>query len=506
MAERLQLPIPMWRAQYQLLGGHRRVVSIAVVYVAALITGFFGVKQLMPKTPTASYISGTLMALTGLQFLMALLAGCNAVHRAMLRDFQTRMLESHRLTPMSNSAVVLGYLFGSTLQHLLMITITAGFGAILVVVGGFNLSDWIMGNVLLLSIALMLWAVAVFLGLRPAKPVNPAPIVVVIALLSYPAGFVPTAGMMLGSYSAFLAAAMLSGNMINMGPAALALSVLNVILAGFWASAAAAKYRRPELPALGAARGLILLGLALVYGIGGAAVIRAFGYRNLVAGLEDRDTVTYIWAITLGASLLIAVVPVVGAGHSQRLIAQGTKPRSRLDLTPDWVAALIATVMICLVGIVVGWPLWRNLIRMTPNSAGNAWTSLFPWYVTAWGVTGTVCLTALLAARGLYALTARWLKSGAVAGTAFLLFYWTAPVITDLVRTELVSNYGKHVTQSWLVAMSPPGALGAVWLGLDISLWPGLLFQIALAVALTLLARQGSGNHGPGNAAVGGPG
>ena len=71
----------------------------------------------------------------GIQAALLVLHGCNAIHRVLLRDYQTRMFESHRLTPMSNHAVVLGYLIGGGGHPLMMFGVNLVFGTILSFLG-----------------------------------------------------------------------------------------------------------------------------------------------------------------------------------------------------------------------------------------------------------------------------------------------------------------------------------------------------------------------------------
>ncbi len=507
MGERFQLPIPMWCAQYQLLGGHRKIVTVSVVYAAALVAGFFGFKQLAPGVAMGPYMSYALNLLTCIQMLVALLAGCNAVHRAMLRDFQTGMIESHRLTPMSNVTVVAGYLFGSTAQLVAVFLITAAFGAVLVVASGFPISDWILGHLLLFSTAVMLWSVAAFLGMNPRKPLTPTPFLVVAALMCVPASFVPAAGMMAGVYAGFLSISMLMGNAMAVAPAALALMTVNFVQAAFWISAAAAKYRRPDLPALNATRGLVLLALALAYGVGGLVLLEALDYRRLMPWSDSPGTTAIEWAVTLTASLLIAVVPVVGAGECRRLIARGAMPRHRSDRIPDLIVILLATALICGVSAGVGLTIWTGLIRppLAPDLVDRSVGGLSAWMphgVGVWPLTATVCVTALLAARAVFALTARWLKSGPVAGVVLLLIYWAVPLIGDAIRAELAADYRSGTTHSWLLTLSPPGMLAAIWMDLKVSLWPGLLFQIGLAALLSLLPTVRRGGRGTPTASL----
>lgn len=165
MSERLRLPLPVWQLQYQLLGGSRRLIALLVGSVAILTIAIVATHRLS-QMPFIRISRPVLMFLAGIQMFVTVLAGCNAIHRAMLRDYQSKMLESHRLTPMSNLAVVMGYLLGAPLHTIALFFVFTATGAVVSRFGGRPVDVWIFGNLLLLSGTMMLWSGAVFLGMR----------------------------------------------------------------------------------------------------------------------------------------------------------------------------------------------------------------------------------------------------------------------------------------------------------------------------------------------------
>ena len=66
MSERLRLPLPVWQLQYQLLGGHRRMIIIFVSAVCVLAIAILGTHRLVGK-PFAAIGGYVLWFLTGLQ-------------------------------------------------------------------------------------------------------------------------------------------------------------------------------------------------------------------------------------------------------------------------------------------------------------------------------------------------------------------------------------------------------------------------------------------------------
>jgi len=168
MEQPVQLPLPMWRVQYQLLGGRRRMMAIVLVTTTLLIVGIIAIRRLMLRDPFPAVATRVLTLLTVIQVLVTVLGGANAVYRALLRDYQTKMNESHRLTPMSGIAVSVGYLFGSTMQ------ITALFAVFTVVGAGVSLfarlpvGPWLLSNLILFNGAITIWAATVFSAGHPA--------------------------------------------------------------------------------------------------------------------------------------------------------------------------------------------------------------------------------------------------------------------------------------------------------------------------------------------------
>ena len=64
MGERIQLPIAIWRLQYNLLGGNRRMIGVTGVYALALIVGAYGCRRLLWDEPLAD-VAGTLIKVVG---------------------------------------------------------------------------------------------------------------------------------------------------------------------------------------------------------------------------------------------------------------------------------------------------------------------------------------------------------------------------------------------------------------------------------------------------------
>ena len=486
MGERLQSPIPMWRVQYQLLGGHRRLTLISLIYATLVIAGVLGLRRLWYSEPLSIVLPWLLNGLCGIQILIVVLGGCSAVYRATLRDYETRMIESHRLTPMSNITVVLGYLFGSTVQTVALFLINCAVGAVMTAMGGFPLGDWFYGNLLLLSGAIMLWAMFVFSGMRLAKPINPGPVLLGIALFSMGLLIVPGGGLMLGAYAVLLAFWTITGMVAVTGPAVIIVASISVFLTCFWLFVAAAKYRRPDLPALNASKGLFLLVFWLVIAIGGIVAFDLVTRRSMPAFHDDELTLIQ-WIATMTGSLIMASIALSSAVSCRLLVIRGASPRGWSDRVPDWAVVMLAVLLIGLLSATIGITVWPDLV--VPGSVG--FFEGASEYVRAWAITLGACALALLSVRGALVFAHSALKSPGLLVGLFVLFTWAGPPLGDYIRAELFRAPRDPFTVSWLLGCSPVGTIVCVWSPpVEVPLWPGLLVQLLIAAFCTLVARR----------------
>jgi hypothetical protein len=484
MRERFQLPLPMWRAQFQLLGGHRRLSAILGVCAVLLIAGTVAIRRLSPGQPLPVIAGWVLTFLTGLQVLVVVLGGCNAVYRGMLRDFETKMIESHRLTPMSNTAVALGYLFGSTLQVTSLFVLFAAFGALLSFIASLPVLNWVLGNLVLLAGGLALWSAAVFAGMGPQKPFNTAPVVIGVAALSMPIAFVPGAALLFNTYTVFVAIRMLTSTGLVVVPAVVMPAAVSLVFALFWLSAAAIKYRRPDLPALNASRGLALLVWTLMIGTLGVAALGWVAGAAL-GSVSDPDLLPAQWIATMIGGLLLAAIAVAGAVKCRMLIARGAAARDWSDRISDLLTVVLAALLICLIMAAVGTSTWSKLLGVC---APKCWGDRVVLY--AWSYSACACLLALLTVRSLFELAHTRFKSPKAFAHLVVMVLWAFPPAVDMFRAEYLREFRGGAVYSELMGCSPVGTIVATWSQLDARLGPGLVFQLVLAVALIVLAKR----------------
>ncbi|MEK6799009.1 MAG: hypothetical protein AABZ12_08605 [Planctomycetota bacterium] len=481
MGERFHWPVPMWVVQYQLLGGHRRMGGVLAISTAVLVVGFAGFRRLLLDMPLATVAGGTLKTLAFLQCGGLVLGGCGAVHRAILRDFETRMLESHRLTPMSNIAVALGYLFGSTLQITSLFLLVTVFGVVLSLIASLRVDVWLTGSLLIASGAAALWSASVFVCTRLTKPPSPVGILVGLSILGN-VGLVtvPGLGFLLCAYPVVLGCMMIQGVPGPTVPpaAVVGMLVVDAILTMFWLSCAAAKYRRPDLPALGAVRGLTLLTLWLVLGMIGLVAFRA------VVGALGRSSgnpvqLDFQWAGTLVLSLVVMLWPIQGAVECYVLARRGTRLRGKADRVPAGVVAMLAAALIVGTSVLFGGDIWAQLPSATLSSAGA---------VMAWLLTGLAFLSAALFAYGVLLAAVSLLKSPKIAAGMVLALVWVVVPLADAAFAEAMRQYPHAFQLSVLFGMSPVGTLIALWMDVPApQLGLGVAVQFALALTSVLM-------------------
>jgi hypothetical protein len=455
---------------------------ISLVTAAVLVVGIAAIRRLMHLEPFPFIASVVLNIIVGMQLLVIVLGGANAVHRALLRDYQTKMNESHRLTPMPGFAVCLGYLFGATLQ------VTALFVVFTIVGVGVNLvarsspGHWLLGNLILLNGGITVWAAAIFGSIRLEKPFSPAPIIVGIAALTVPICYLPGAGLVLSVYSALIGVWIAIGGLALPTPAVLMVAVVNVVFTVFWLLAAARKYRRPDLPALNACHGLILLVLALVVSLTGLAAVQRSGWAGPTS-IAGPGFAQGQWVATMIGALVIACVAVGGTVKCRVLVRNGTAPRDWSDRVPGLVTALVATALICVLMASLGAPIWRVLAGPSPSGDGVLMS-----LTAAWSSTVAACLLALVTIRSVFELAYLRFKSGNLMVGLFVIVAWGLAPIADVIRAEYFRVGNEAAVYSWLLGCSPFGTISIIWCGAPVVIGPGLLVQTALLVLLAYVA------------------
>jgi len=484
LRERLQTPFPILFVQYHLLGSTRRFAAIAAAYTGCVILGILVYKRSRPMTDWSVIAGYVLYVLPVVQTGILVLGSLGALHKALMRDHQTAMIESHRLTPMSNVAIALGYLLGPTLQISLLFGVNLVMGAVLFLVAAQPLWQWVAGNLILYNGMLTVWSMMVFMGVGKTKPTASVGIFVAVGMFSNLfILLLPGAGLMLGVLPVMCGLLLMLGTatITGLGVILWVPVAVNLTLTVYWLLAAASRYRRPDLPALNAARGGILLLLWLVFtGVG-----MVFYQRVVKSGVAVPEAPADVqWISALISSLLVAIVPLAGSAICSQRIRQGAAARGWTDRVPDWLVAVVCAPLLCGVLGVIASEVWRPLIATGAAAGGSdADIALF-----VWGMTLAAAALFLLTVLGLLRAVC-WSNRGMrVIALIIAIVGLAGPPVVDGVLTALQHEFGYAPDPSWVFGCSPAGTIIAVWSSMNTPLAPGLGVQAAAAIGALAVA------------------
>ena len=292
---------PFYWLHLRISGSARTNVVIVSVF-AAVIIAFYSISFSIVDRNDAPSLNGTwLMIMTLAQAAFLLLLGPAAVRRAVQRDFDNGMIESHRLTPMSNLKVVLGYLSGAPVQAEMLYAVSLLFGiyfasryALSPGLGGVvGLQATLLGVCFaqgcLLMLSLMICSMILLSALATRGKANVIGIMVVVCLFGgwMAIAFVPGLSLLLGIMSGTVLFTVITKGQTGGDPSVIAAAALLQLLFSLIAlRAACGQLRGLDKPLFSIRLGLLLLlvwGFTLVGGDAtGSALRRAlFGMVRL---------------------------------------------------------------------------------------------------------------------------------------------------------------------------------------------------------------------------------
>jgi len=471
VADAIAVLNPIWWVQFRLQGGAPKLISYSLGWAGILVAGTFAARYFLPDEPIAAFCDGEIYVLTVIQAIILIAGGCNGTYRALVRDIERNMFESHKLSPMTARAVIVGYVLGPNIRFIALYLLGAIFGAIVIHRGTIGLDEWLLGNVFLLVVAPMTWTATVLLGIGRKKPVNPTGIVFIILVTGFIQVLVPALGIFTGFYAGMAGTSLMAGSRRVPPNGLFVLAITTLGITAIWLQAAARKYRRPDLPAFGTFRafGLLIIWLATTI----VAMIAMFGSSDFGLGLvpvERSDEFrAMVYGANFGISLLIALFPIAAAVDAR---CHPRKYASRT--TPSGALLPVVAPAICVV-----------LLFALPASNPTLPTFSASAYAFA------AAAAALIAIEGIFTL--RYARSRATATmiVLFIAIAWCLPVVSDLIYSEMTAvNDFSPPTLSVLSGFSPIGAMIEMFRPAGIDLRPGLAFQTALAIVLALWGRR----------------
>ena len=481
-------------SHFRLRGGWQRVLSITIVY-GALMGGLIMLSVRVDPSSAASTLQGWMIGLLALQVGVLLLVGGSAIVREVRRDFTSKMIESHRLMPVSGVEAVAGYILGAVPQAVSLAFVNLFLGIVTVSGSTSTLSHWLLANVVLGAYSVFAWVLLAFLATWTPSAVG---LFMGFALACYVNGY--------SGLALLPGLALLSGPVLNDSIFAILSSggakwtsahqislTAQVAAMIFFYIGATRKYRREDVVAFGPWLGLALL-------VGWIVVS--------MTGLLNRDILGPSWMRRSGmrhdvqviasvlATILVGLVPLGSAAWLQarwqrrRSLGDPYLPRRPVDTNAT---GLLAAGMVAALAVVAGQPISKQVM----NQAGQIITVLVtPGHehvIDAALRTGMVAAAFFVSIGYLLRILYRVGTNGRLLLIVYTFALWIAPLAFDMIRHSVSAEDPTTNPLTWISGCSPLGAMILVWATMDesISSDPGLAVQACLAIGWVVLFHLG---------------
>lgn len=457
---------PLAWGQFQLRGGWKSFWSTTIGYSVVVGAGLLLVVRLSDGAPGSLF--GLKTAFTGLQAGLLVLFVATRVSTAIRQDHTSRMIESHRLMPMSPAQAVMGYLIGPSAQPLSICAANVLLGVGLCAAVGSPVIIWLTVNVVLLLFGMFGTVLSAF-GAFSGRPGGAA-----VGWIGSLVGLVNffTIGSILPAVNV-LATPLLGTSIFNMSVAgrdAVATyapsTVFQLLIAGVCFAAACRRYRRDDRPGLGWDLGLALLAAWV------ATSAFGIGHWNLFEPSVMRgrsvDAASQFLGSTFSA-MLLALVPLAGSAW---LSADWDKRRAAGDPAPGRRPPAPPVVAVAAAAIVL------LLVLVAPVPASPTGRSTDAALLTA-GVLVSFALAASYVLRVLARVTGKLL----FPLLAWLMLTNFLPILADYFRWWLKGLPDEPMLGA-ASAFGPIGALIQIWTADPAVASPGIAFQILLAAGM----------------------
>lgn len=440
-------------AHWKVRGGWRNTLLTTGAYAGIVILIILLTVRSDPRGAPqilSGWRMGLLMLMGG---LLVFLAG-SRVSAAVRSDITNRMIESHRLMPVSPFIAITGYLWGPTAQSVFMAAATFIIGLVVVMQAGIPADSWMGSTVILLEFAVFFWVVMAFLA---SIVKSPAAVMIIGAFLTMSSQLIILA--IAPGVLTFLTP--FTGNtafQVRRGGFELPWTLVFSWCVHLWVAialyiGAARKYRRSKDSALGILPGLMLLAGWLV-----ASAFAVINLESLVMayrmGREDTFELNFMgtfWvAIVLALIPISNAIPMRGAGWRMPLVA------------------LVAAMMIWPIGFV-----WSDRVDHLPRTL--AFTAL-------------IAAGFLLSCGYILSFAHRFSIRGWIPILIWLCLLGAAPLVVDSILWGMRDTNRDYV-MSEIAGLSPAGALAIVWFGAtDASAMPGLIAQLIITAIWAAIA------------------
>ena len=469
---------PIWWGQFRLMGGAGRVGIRTGLYAGFVLLAFLAANRLS-RAPV-SVVADRALYFAGLaQLIMILPWWGSRIHKAVVSDTEGKMMESHRLSPMTGLSAVLGYMIGPGLQIACLCLVNLIAGVVFCALSGTLMTVWLTGHVYILFVAAFVWSGTALGSLCLGKGASLIPFLFVLLILPTRQGLelIPGLGLICGTEMIGYCYSVAVGGGSSGLPAgvgwSLAVQILVILL---WLRGAARKFERPDLPAFSVEWASLMYAGWLVVAVVGLDRAKELKLPLTFFAVKP----SWQLAATLVASLVFLIVPLRSAAiESQRWLEQHRELAGDKPLAPT----LVGLVLALATAILLAWlPAWSEYRRFEPGVIERLFEVLL------WTTAGVVLVGVSLAALYRTACAAR-LKKIDTPVIIYVILVWAAlPIADSIIQAyqEAASlHYEAHLTA--LTACSPAGGLIAVWRAEPLIIWEGLVFHAALCLGLVVL-------------------
>ncbi|OWY72600.1 hypothetical protein B7486_06680 [cyanobacterium TDX16] len=481
---------PLGWAQLMLLGGWKRLGAVAALTAAGIIVCSMMIYRAVNPN-LSSFAQSAVGVLMMCEAVLLFFIASGQIKKALLRDFTTDMITSHRLSAMSGYTAVFGYVTGPITQilsmsaviwvamHVFISMVTPGVGAGRAAM----LAIPSVLYAIMLCAAATLWSLGVLIGLSTRGKAGVIGVVVFLAISNNTSMFKVVPGL----YVLFPLTEIVTNNIATAGsiafdaPALLASGLIQTTLTLVFVIAAARKFHRDDVPAFTPILAHILLAICSLT----CAV--AFKYwRPSALGVIRVDFAIdpgNQMLMTLASLALLSLLPVaVGASSEARWAKRAAAdaqfaPRRP---TPFYASAASATAIALGIMLVVTGKTFHGQLKevtglsLAPNSAMTMALAFFLAMVTMSGLL-----------RYCYGIG----MGGLTIGSFAIALLWLAPLLAEAAWAVLMDRHSSQ-EYSMLFTMSPIGTWAAVLKKLNAPVTSGLAVQGAFAVGALMLAHR----------------
>lgn len=485
---------------YELNGGRRRHLAFALVYLALIVFGAaISFRSVTPKEYGSVY--NVWFAITsGVAALMLIVVAPFLIRGAVVRDVNAGMLESHRLTPISRTGFVVGYLLGATSQATVLYVLSA-VASLYFLIRNANslgvtpqtlLGGWIALQAGAACLALMAAGLFMLIAILSGGGKQNRAAWVAFAFATFGPGsflfaFVPGLALVCGVSTIFAAlGALLQFGGPNLTPPAgstvLYSFLLQVSFGLIFLTAASRKFRKPDHAAFNVPLGLALLTLT--------GVALSLGMQELVRANQwfgdpvKADMATGMTFASLLVLMLVAELPLVAIAvnrfHLDRAAGLG-------QTGSFWQRSEALLVLLISTGLAVGTALAMVAFCGQLPRFSEQTLQLVQRVPSKQAALALAMLCSMVVDfNWMYAAVSRG-KKMFVALILSIIILKVGPFLIDGAMQFNIE--GSSVTTVRFGAASPIGTLLILCFGGEY-LWPGLIAQAVIAAAFIVIGRR----------------